>query len=60
MMEHAILLLTSIAVGMIIGLISRSEYKIHGPNAKDYISKTYQSKKNKKCYNFNIKLVNCK
>ena len=54
-----VLFITSIAVGMVFGLIIIPKYKLHGPNAKKFISKPYYSNYAGKCFKLNIKLVNC-
>jgi hypothetical protein len=55
---HLLIILSSIAVGMMIGLITRKEIEYHGPNARKHINKIYISKKTKKCYKLGIKIVN--
>jgi len=54
-----IILLSSIAVGMMIGLIIKKDISYHGPNALSHIKRIYMSKKNGKCYQMAIKLMTC-
>lgn len=54
-----VLFLTSMIVGMIIGLIGKPKYIYRGPNAHEHISKLYHSQKFNRCYQFSIRLVEC-
>lgn len=56
---YLLIILSSIAVGMMIGLITRKEIEYHGPNALQHIKKIYISKKTNKCYRLGIKIVDC-
>jgi hypothetical protein len=52
-----IILLSSIAVGMILGLIFKHDYVYHGPNAKKYIQNIYHNHGTDKYYKLGIILV---
>jgi len=55
-----IILLSSIAVGMIVGLIVTSNNKeYHGPNAEKQSQKIFYYHKTGKCLRFGIKLLDC-
>ncbi|AYV85126.1 MAG: putative ORFan [Satyrvirus sp.] len=54
-----VIILISIAVGMLIGLLARSGKEYHGPNAADEVKKNYYNKRNKKCYKFGIQPYKC-
>lgn len=54
-----ILLLISVAIGMIIGIIFKPKDRYHGPNAKKQTKKIYYNKTTRKCFSFGIKLITC-
>lgn len=58
-MTSLIIVLVSIAVGMIIGLILKPEDKYHGPNAIEETKKVYFDKKTGKYIRFVIQPVVC-
>jgi hypothetical protein len=54
-----IIILSSIVVGMIIGLIIKEKDHYHGPNAKKQCNKIYYNKKTGKCIKFHIRPIKC-
>lgn len=56
---YLIIILSSIAVGMIIALIIRKRNIYYGPNAVEQIKKVFYNNKTKYCYKFNVKPLEC-
>uniref|UniRef100_A0A6C0LR38 Uncharacterized protein n=1 Tax=viral metagenome TaxID=1070528 RepID=A0A6C0LR38_9ZZZZ len=57
---YLIIILSSIAIGMIVGLLTRPNHMIlHGPNANKQIKKKYYNPLNKKCHKFIVKPLTC-
>lgn len=54
-----IIILLSIAIGMILGTIFFSNSIYHGPNAKKFGQKTYYDPKTNQCAKFYVRPVNC-
>jgi len=50
MIDSLIIFLSSVTVGMFIGLIFRENYQFHGPNANKYSQKIFRQKNI--CYHF--------
>lgn len=59
LLTNLIIILLSIATGMIIGTIFKPKDKYHGPNAKSECQKKYYSKKKKACIKFGIQPMEC-
>lgn len=59
MSNYLIIFLSSVAVGMIIGLLTRKKEIYHGPNARKQSKIIYKNKKSGKCLRFNIKRLMC-
>ena len=55
--ERLIIFLSAVIAGMIVGMTYKKSYKYHGPNARKFISYVYHNSRNKKCYQFEIKLI---
>jgi hypothetical protein len=60
LLSYLIIFLSSIAMGMITGLIIIEDKFYHGPNANKFTKKVYIDKNTSKCYHFSIKLSKCK
>lgn len=56
---YFIIILLSIALGMMLGLMMRPSDEYHGPNAKKESRKIYYNKKNGKFIRFAIKPIEC-
>lgn len=56
--EKLIIFLSAVIAGMIIGMNYKKSHEYHGPNARKFISHIYYNNRNKKCYQFGIKLIN--
>ena len=54
-----IVILISIAAGMIVAIILTSKTKYHGPNAKKVCKKIYYNNNEKKCLKFYIEPLMC-
>ena len=52
-----IIILSSVSIGMIIGLFFRKTYDFHGPNAEKYSKKIFRDNKKKKCFHFVAKPI---
>lgn len=54
-----IILLVSIVIGMIIGLLTRSKDKYHGPRASKVREQIFYDPRAKQCVQFDVKPVVC-
>jgi hypothetical protein len=55
--SYLIILLSSVSVGMMIGLLFRPGDEYHGPNSREQCKKIYYNKKSDKCYKFLVKPI---
>lgn len=58
-MSSIIIILLSIAIGMMLGIIFFSKLVYHGPNAKKFCQKIYYNAKTNQCAKFYVKPINC-
>jgi len=57
--SNLIIILSSIAVGMIIGLTIRENNHYHGPNSAKQTKRIYYHHPTRKCIRFNVELQTC-
>lgn len=59
MLTYVIIILFSIAVGMVIGLLTRPNIIYEGPNSEEEVHKIFYDKEKHKCFKFNIQPLSC-